>query len=85
MTTPTTGKQGFHIRDLNRTEVAEISGGSGSIQFQIGRSNGTHVRGNSEKIGENRRNGVPLWPNRTIQWNRRCRDDLEAHHDEVMQ
>jgi len=52
MTTPTTGKQGFHIRDLNRTEVAEISGGSGSIQFQIGRSNGTHVRGNSEKIGE---------------------------------
>ena len=52
MTIPTTGKQGFHMRDLNRIEVAEISGGSGSIQFQIGQSNGTHVRGNFRDIGE---------------------------------
>ncbi|MBH1405121.1 hypothetical protein EGJ03_16665 [Stenotrophomonas maltophilia] len=40
------------MRDLNRLEVAEISGGSGSIQFQIGQSNGTHVRGNFGQIGE---------------------------------
>lgn len=40
------------MRDLNELEIAEISGGAGSIEFQIGQSNGSHLRGNFEQIGE---------------------------------
>ncbi|MBK0055661.1 hypothetical protein [Stenotrophomonas sp. S39] len=40
------------MRELNEFEVAEISGGSGGLQFQIGQSSGTHVRGNFGQIGE---------------------------------
>ncbi|MNC56567.1 hypothetical protein D3C75_1061750 [compost metagenome] len=40
------------MRELNETEVAEISGGSGGVQFQIGQSSGSHVRGNFGDLGE---------------------------------
>ncbi|WP_081280465.1 hypothetical protein [Stenotrophomonas maltophilia] len=40
------------MRELNELEVAEISGGSGGVQFQIGQTSGSHVRGNLGGIGE---------------------------------
>ena len=40
------------MRELNEFEVAEISAGSGGVQFQIGRSDGSHVRGSFGDIGE---------------------------------
>lgn len=40
------------MRELNEIEVAEISGGSGGVQFQIGQSSGIHVRGDFGDLGE---------------------------------
>ncbi|MEE9878156.1 MAG: hypothetical protein PBU96_16725 [Stenotrophomonas geniculata] len=40
------------MRELNEIEVAEISGASGGVQFQIGQTNGSHVRGKFGDIGE---------------------------------
>ncbi|MNC81411.1 hypothetical protein D3C75_1345360 [compost metagenome] len=40
------------MRDLNELEVAEISGGTGGIKFQIGPSNGTHISGTIHDLGQ---------------------------------
>ncbi len=40
------------MRELNELEVAGISGGSGGVQIQIGRSDGTHMRGSIYDFGE---------------------------------
>ncbi|HEL3833119.1 hypothetical protein D7Y44_19180 [Stenotrophomonas maltophilia] len=40
------------MRDLSHFELAEVSGGTRGINFQVGSSEGTHISGTLHDLGE---------------------------------